>query len=311
MLNDLFTVTTMRMLNNNKGSLIVILVIAMTLIAVLGASFVSIVSTKQEGFTLLLNAQKANMVARGGVEWAIRFASYGEDTNNNSIFFSNPTLTFTKNIVYGVPAEGAFSTNYDYGTGILTVNGTYQGVTETITLSNFRQYLSPITLYADASIADASRKPSYRSTNRRFLDVPVMVNDANITVSQINLLTNYNGMILRYIDDPAGLRIFDYLDSYNNPLSNYPNCNYWSTNTPCHYEDWVWDSGWSWKSTGLLLKSSPNVTELKPPDLIANTLGFSANNYTFIFRDPTLSPAPLHTIVFNPTTIRSEIHFRP
>ncbi len=43
--------------------------------------------------------------------------------------------------VPGTPEEGSFSTSYDDTTDVLTVDGTYQGITEKITLSNFRQYL--------------------------------------------------------------------------------------------------------------------------------------------------------------------------
>jgi len=38
----------MKMLSNNKGAALVILIIAMMLIAVMGASFVSLVTTKQK-----------------------------------------------------------------------------------------------------------------------------------------------------------------------------------------------------------------------------------------------------------------------
>ena len=75
----------MKRFNNDKGSMLVILVIAMTVIAILGAAFVSMVSSKQQGFTLLLNGQRATMIARAGVEWAIRFASEGNGSVNFSV----------------------------------------------------------------------------------------------------------------------------------------------------------------------------------------------------------------------------------
>ena len=109
--------------------MLVILIIAMTLMAVLGAAFVSMVSSKQQGFILLLNGHRANMIAKAGVEWAIRFASEGNDVSGD------------KNFVSGTPEEGSFSASYNDTTNVLTVNGTYKGITERITLSNFRRYL--------------------------------------------------------------------------------------------------------------------------------------------------------------------------
>ena len=110
--------------------MLVILVIAMTVIAILGAAFVSMVSSKQQGFTLLLNGQRATMIARAGLEWAIRFASEGNIVKGSNMPFDPDN-----------PNEGSFSTKYDEKTDVLTVDGTYQGTTQRITLSNFRRYL--------------------------------------------------------------------------------------------------------------------------------------------------------------------------
>lgn len=109
--------------------MLVILVIAMTVIAILGAAFVSMVSSKQQGFTLLLNGQRATMIARAGLEWAIRFASEGNIVKGSNMPFDPDN-----------PNEGSFSTKYDEKTDVLTVDGTYQGTTQRITLSNFRRY---------------------------------------------------------------------------------------------------------------------------------------------------------------------------
>jgi hypothetical protein len=110
--------------------MLVILVIAMTVIAVLGAAFVSIVGSKQQGFTLLRNGHRATMIARAGIEWAIRFASEGNIVKGSNMPFDPDKLD-----------EGSFSTDYDEKKDVLTVDGTYQGTTQRITLSNFRRYL--------------------------------------------------------------------------------------------------------------------------------------------------------------------------
>jgi type II secretory pathway pseudopilin PulG len=115
--------------SSNKGFALITLVIAMTLIALIGAGFVSMVSKKQEGFTYLLKRQKANMAARAGIEWAIRFASDGGDVAD---------------VEKNLGEESSFETSYDPFRDRLTVDGTYQGDTDhpaRITLSNFQQYL--------------------------------------------------------------------------------------------------------------------------------------------------------------------------
>ena len=122
----------MKASNNNKGFALITLVIAMTLIAVLGASFVSMIGSKQQGFTFILNRHRANMIAKAGVEWAIRCASDGTGVCGDNILSSTISKDFE---------EGSFSTSYKPSEDVLTVNVIYQGVTETIILSNFQQYL--------------------------------------------------------------------------------------------------------------------------------------------------------------------------
>ncbi|MDD5009423.1 MAG: hypothetical protein PHU49_11415 [Syntrophorhabdaceae bacterium] len=146
---------------NNKGFALITLVIAMTLIAVLGAGFVSMIGSKQQGFTFILNRHRANMIARAGVEWAIRCASDGTGVcgSDNNILSST---TITKDLVPGTPKEGSFSTSYEPSKDVLTVNVTYQGVTETIKLSNFQLYLYPSTGPGDVNLGGsgaASFKP--------------------------------------------------------------------------------------------------------------------------------------------------------
>lgn len=63
----------MKMLFNNKGISLVILLIAMTLIAVLGTSFVSLMSAKQKSFLHQIDSYRALNIANAGVEYANRY----------------------------------------------------------------------------------------------------------------------------------------------------------------------------------------------------------------------------------------------
>jgi hypothetical protein len=282
------------MLSNNKGISLIVLVIAMTLIAILGTSFVALMSSKQKGFLYQIDSYRALNLANAGVEYAIRFASDGTDVNGNSIFFSNQTLTMSRNY-----SGGSFSTSYTYNqniaSDILTVIGTYPvggGSTKQITLTRFRRYLSPISL-----IPNAGQIPSYRTSNRRFLDVPVIGNhDSVVTVVQIDLTTGISGMLLRYIDGPGG-RIFDYA------TSNYTACNIFVPVPPCNYSP----GGFS---LGILLPSS--TMPISAPNLATGTINPDTTyNYVFEFTFPAPSPAPLHTVKFYSAPVASELKFTP
>lgn len=210
-------VIIMKKLNNNKGAMLVVLIIAITLIAILGASFVSMVGSKQEGFTFLLKGHRANMIVKAGVEWAIRFASDGTDTGGNSIFSTNQTLTFTDKLINPAePTEGSFSTNYVYNTDIsrdiLTVTGTYQGISARTELSHFRRYLNPITL-------SPAQAPSRLSS---YIYVPVSGNndtDANnhtpIPFSQFDITVPVDGYVeeIKFYVGLIEYMLFDYADA--------------------------------------------------------------------------------------------------
>ena len=67
----------MKTLSNNKGISLVVLIVAMTLIAILGTSFVSLMSSKQKGFLSQIDSYRALNIANAGVEYAIRYVSDG------------------------------------------------------------------------------------------------------------------------------------------------------------------------------------------------------------------------------------------
>ncbi|MBP1748430.1 MAG: hypothetical protein H6Q52_969 [Deltaproteobacteria bacterium] len=295
MLNGLMAVIIMRTLNNTKGSLLVILIIAITLIAVLGASFVSVVSSKHETFTFLVNGHKANMIAKAGVEWAIRYISDGLSDTGSTYYLNLPAQPATNKVF----ADGSFNVNWDYiANDYITVNGTYHGITEIITLSNFRRYLQPITL-----IPDTSYRPTYR-TNRRLLDVFVMGNN-DTTIPRIDLTTNTSGMILRYIyvqDTETGVTttIFDYTDT------NFTDCTY-PAQTNC-----IRTVFWGFIDLGLSMKPADQTFDSALAKLKASSTKYNKTyKYIFEFLNNAPSPAPQHTTIFYSAPVVSKVKFRP
>ena len=201
----------MKMLFNNKGISLVILLVAMTLISVLGASFVSLMSSKQKSFLHQIDSYRAMNIANAGVEYAIRFASDGTDTLGNSIFFTNPTLAMTRNL-----GQGTFDLVYSYSNNIdddvLAATGLYGGSARRIVnLRRFRRYLSPLTLVPDSA-----------PTNRPRLDnndavVPVITNNENaFFAARVDVTVNASNIYLNIERD--GIGVFDYTSS------SYPVC---------------------------------------------------------------------------------------
>jgi hypothetical protein len=199
------------MLSNNRGISLVVLIVAMTLIALLGASFVSLMGSKQKGFLYQINSYRALNIANAGVEYAIRYASDGLDGSSNSIFFSDPTLATIGKSFNG----GIFSVVYTYDpiitTDYITVTGTYSNSSRQIKLTSFRRYISPITL-----VPSASNRP-YRSGNDAIVPV-ISNNENNFTVNRIDVTVPATGGNT-YLDIwQGGVSIFDYA------ASAYPSC---------------------------------------------------------------------------------------
>jgi len=114
----------MKTLSNSRGISLVILIVAMTLITILGVSFVSIMASKQKGVLYQIDSYRALNIANAGVEFAIRYASDGLDSNGNSVLFSDQGLsTLGRNL-----GGGTFGINYAYSQTInedrLIVTGT-------------------------------------------------------------------------------------------------------------------------------------------------------------------------------------------
>jgi hypothetical protein len=211
------------MLSNNKGIALVILIVAMTLIAILGTSFVSLMGSKQKGFLYQIDSYRSLNIANAGVEYAIRYVSDGlSDTASNN-FFSSPSTTVTRGF-----AGGTFVFNYDHTNNRITVTGNYPDPNPVskrdVRLSNFRRYLSPITLVPDVTLTD--RVPSVNTLNSRQIIMPVINNnEVSTNISRIDVSVNLTGKYLKYILF-EGVTVFDF------DLSSYAACVYPSS-VPC------------------------------------------------------------------------------
>ncbi len=283
----------MKTLFNNKGISLIVLIVAMTLIAILGTSFVSLMSSKQKGFLYQIDSYRALNIANAGVEYAIRCVSDGLSDTSSSYYSNLPTQS-----IGNTPfANGSFTIarNYDLSSianDYIEATGSYGSATRKVRLSKFRRYLNPITL-----IPDSSQKPSYASNK---LIIPVIGNhDAAITVTQIDLTTGVSAMLLHHIDiiGPGGpTRIFDYTSS------NYAVCNP-SPVPPCNLSPFG-------SSLGILLPSS--AIPISAPNLAASTINPDTTyNYVFEFAVPAPSPRPLHTVKFYSAPVASELKFIP
>jgi hypothetical protein len=273
----------MKMLFNNKGISLVVLIVAMTLIAILGTSFVSLMGSKQKGFLYQIDAYRALNIANAGVEYAIRCVSDGLSDTNSGYYSTLPTQSISNTPF----ANGSFAIarNYDLSNianDYIEVTGSYQSTTRKVRLSNFRRYLNPITL-----VPDLSQKPSYAG-NR--LTVPVIANNnIAVTVTQIDLTTGLSLRFLRNIYGPGGTTIFDYT------TSSHLDCGF-PLVLPCRVA-----------GSGIWLPPTTTAINLTPIPINPDT----TCNYVFEFASSAPSPAPLHVIKFYSATVASELRFTP
>lgn len=181
------------MLSNNKGISLVVLLVVITLISVLGASLVSVMTSKQKGFFHQIDSYRALNLANAGVEYAIRFASDGTDDSGNSIFYTNQELIMTK---YFFQGQGSFEIRYKFDEDVLEAKGSYRNSARRfVRLHHFRRYISPLTL-----VPDIDTMPKKNGT---YVVIPVINNNESpsLTVNAINLAINVDDMYLQQMDD--------------------------------------------------------------------------------------------------------------
>jgi hypothetical protein len=214
----------MKMLLNNKGVSLVVLIIAMTLIAILGVSFVSLIGSKQKGFLYQIDSYRALNLANAGVEYMIKYAN-DETSVNNSTFFSStqPFVLPTKQLGFGAGAIGTFDASYVFdeniGSDVLTVTGVFGNSTRQVKLSRFRYYA-----FENITRVPGSSYVPTPSTN--YIIVPVILNpDRNGTTSAIigRIGIWFDGLTTKHLQEihfqssptPPGDQVYDFSSDSN------------------------------------------------------------------------------------------------
>jgi hypothetical protein len=202
-------------LSDNRGVALIILVIAMTLIAVIGASFVALVSSKHKGFLYQSDSYRAFNIANGGIEYSIRSIS-DEASTTSGDFFLSPTSAINRSF-----AGGAFAASYTYASDLLSVSGSYGGSARQLRLANFRRYIDPLTLLYDSSYGSASDRRPYTNSYfevsswswKTLILIPLLNNSgANTVVTQLDIVIPLSGRYLQhiYFYDTVYRQVYDY-----------------------------------------------------------------------------------------------------
>jgi hypothetical protein len=215
---------------NNKGISLVILIVAMTLIAILGASFVSLMSSKQKGFLYQINSYRALNIANSGVEYAIRIVN-DNITSPEGYIAQCPALT-THDFANGQFRFCYVSNFADSDFNSVKVEGRYDGgdpshthiiSTRQIKLANFMNY---------ASNTGVSRipynAPSPPGAGNRLIIPFINSSGTAITITTIRLTAVFSSgqrhLQQVYFTDstalPTQIHFFDYSATLTPPLSN-------------------------------------------------------------------------------------------
>lgn len=215
----------MKTLSNNRGVSLVILIVAMTLIAILGASFVSLMGSKQKGFLYQIDSYRALNLANAGVEFAIRRVyEYVSATNDpppgNYIARCDVSPYWTLNDFANGQFRFCFVADYtraDFNT--IIVEGRYDGGDPThmnvrsirqLRVTNFMNYSSQESI---------SRIPQYPPFPfNKYLVIPfVNSSGTTVTTDEIRITVSFSGnrhlQNIYFTDDIANLEkssFFDY-----------------------------------------------------------------------------------------------------
>jgi Tfp pilus assembly protein PilX len=269
------SMVTMKTLSNNKGISLVVLIVAMTLIAILGTSFVSLMGSKQKGFLYQINSYRALNLANAGVEYAIRIV-YDNISSPESAITQCPLSSLTPLHDF---ANGQFRFCYEGNTVLpdfnsLTVEGWYDGgssthtaiATRKVKISNVMNYMS------NSSISRIPYNGPTVPVSGNRLTIPFINSSGGaITITAIRLTSVFSSgdrhLQQIYFTNSSALptqtHFFDYSGSLAAPLSNL--CS--SFSPPCNDDTIPGATG---------IKISSGMTASFPPNILP--MGYTINS---------------------------------
>jgi hypothetical protein len=272
------------MLSNNKGISLIVLIVAMTLIAILGASFVSLMGSKQKGFLYQIDSYRALNITNAGVEFAIRYIS-DNVSDTSSTYFQN--LSTSDDLGNTLFASGSFSVTRNYNNTIgndnIEVAGLYKNSTRVVRLSNFRRYIKALTLVSDPTVPLSDR--TINITSPRAAIQIANNSESNIVLNSIQVSVTFTVSGTKHLKSV-------YLGNTNTDLSNP-----------------IFDGG----SSGMDIQEPPSIN---PPvslilgdRLIPNGAPSGPNKWLIFEFDSGENPSGNYTLIFSDTSPASIIRF--
>jgi hypothetical protein len=123
---------------NKRGVSLIVLIIAITLMGLLGAGIASMIGSKQKSYPFQAHSYQAYTIAHAGIEFAIRYAYDNKDGFNGNPSAYIPSASPGKVMPFG---DGTFELTYlTSNNGTLTSVGRFGTAKRTIELTNFRSY---------------------------------------------------------------------------------------------------------------------------------------------------------------------------
>lgn len=315
-MTDASTVT-MKTLSNNKGVALVILIIAMTLISILGASMVSLMGAKQRGFVYQMDSYRALNLANAGVEYAIKYVGGSTDPTGNNLndFFHNPSNYANIKVVSTAPnisnlsdtaqwrrfdlANGQFYISYYLNPSdpdnidtnkILYAVGVMKGTQRVVKLKKFLTYATPTSSAGLDKLNLVPNQQPYILGN--YVVVPVInLTTSNIAISSIQFQANLNNHMTKefidlYIRSSSGTNnIYD--------VGTYPYPDSCPGSLPCK-----WDWPWVWNP---YIEIPDNGPATKPLNVAAGTTvpASSIRWFSLRFNESGSDLRGIYTITFN------------
>ncbi len=305
----------MKILFDSRGVSLVILVIAMTVIAFLGASFVSLIATKQKSFIYQNDSYRALNLANSGIEYAIQYVGSNTKTSANTDDFFHTTSTYSDiPVVSSVPDPTSLASSQwkqiSFGSGsfylsfyinlsdpdntdsnkVLYSVGKYHDAKRVVKLRKFLQYASP----SMSGLGTLNLVPNnHPYISGKYVIVPFLhIYDTNLTLTSIN---------------------FE-LDSTDNSTKHLETIYYGSTSSSFSSiyqasDYWTWSTWCEWGSSAPCYSSSDDTIHI-PDTGTTDKLSFSSKAINghyirwlyFGFKESGTSLKGIYTIRFNYTS---------